>query len=144
MTNSNGSSSPLAIRLGQMHGASELSWDRERNGPSSSEGSWIHVSTIDESHRRWVETELRDAPDLCQALLAEETRPRCLSVERGLLVKLREVNLNQGAQAEDMVSLPIISSSRRHVFAVDGLRDACEQERGRCHPARHSSGSCHI
>ena len=59
------------------------------------------------------------------ALLAIETRPRASSVGDGLLMLLRGVNLNPGAEPEDMVSIRlwveagrIVSTRRRPLLSV--------------------------
>jgi zinc transporter len=61
-------------------------------------------------------------------LLAEETRPRAFSTAHGLLVILRGVNLNPGANPEDMVSLRmyvdeqrVISVRYRRLMAVSDV-----------------------
>ncbi len=66
-----------------------------------------------------------------EALTAEETRPRCTVHEDGLLLNLRGVNLNPGAELEDMVSVRFWITSRRVIgvwvrplFAIDDLRAA--------------------
>jgi len=58
-----------------------------------------------------------------------ETRPRCDRVGDGLVLNLRGVNLNPGADADDMVSVRlwvteglIISARVRKIFAVDAMR----------------------
>jgi zinc transporter len=72
-----------------------------------------------------------------EALLAGETRPRWLVLESGLLVVLRGVNLNPGAEPEDMVALRlwieprrVITVEGRPVRAVDDLRSALADGRG--------------
>ncbi|MGB3408653.1 MAG: zinc transporter ZntB [Jannaschia sp.] len=47
------------------------------------------------------------------ALLADETRPRCTVHGDGALVNLRGVNLNAGAEPEDMISARLWVSERR-------------------------------
>jgi zinc transporter len=70
-------------------------------------------------------------------LLAEEIRPRSLQIGEGLLVVLRDVNLNPGADPEDMVSIRlwieperVISVRIRRLLSVDDLRKAINQNRG--------------
>ncbi|MFA7332487.1 MAG: CorA family divalent cation transporter [Candidatus Delongbacteria bacterium] len=68
-------------------------------------------------------------PLIQEALLTPETRPRWLSLGSGLLVVLRGVNLNPGAEPEDMVALRVwlepgrvISVLGRPMFAVQDLQ----------------------
>jgi zinc transporter len=64
-----------------------------------------------------------------KALIEPETRPRCDRVENGLILNLRGVNMNPGADADDMVSVRlwvteglIISARVRKVWAVDAIK----------------------
>ena len=64
------------------------------------------------------------------ALLAEETRPRCSVLPKGLLIILRGVNLNPGADPEDMVALRmwlggnrVITVRGRRLMAVQDVHD---------------------
>ncbi len=95
---------------------------------------WVHLDRTHENTDRW----LRDTADLdplaVEALLAEETRPRSVSIQDGLLVILRGVNLNVGADPEDMISIRIwidatrvISLRARKMMAVKDLRERIEQ-----------------
>lgn len=121
----------LAAQLldGTGHGR-ELAWEQVRAWKPEDGILWVHLDYKTEGARRW----LADASGLddvaIEALTAEEPRPR--SVVRGdaLLVVLRGVNLNPGADPEDMVSLRlwvqerrIVSTRHRRVMAVEDLRE---------------------
>ena len=54
-------------------------------------------------------------PMAVDALTAQETRPRCSVVGTGVLLNLRGVNLNPGAEPEDMVSVRIWADAARIV-----------------------------
>ena len=65
---------------------------------------------------------------VAEALLTAETRPRVSVVGDGLLISLRGVNLNPGADPEDMVAVRIwvdehraITSLRRSMLSLDDL-----------------------
>ncbi|MEG5263557.1 zinc transporter ZntB [Pseudomonas sp. JDS28PS106] len=78
------------------------------------ESLWLHW---DRSHPQ-THTWLRKASGLsefaCDLLLEENTRPRLLPLpDEELLLFLRGVNLNPGAEPEDMVSVRIFASARR-------------------------------
>lgn len=92
---------------------------------------WIHLDYTGNAARNWVLEHSGLDPVTAEALLAEETRPRSVVSGHGLLVILRGVNLNPGADPEDMVSIRlwidggrIISMRRRRLAAVQDLRDA--------------------
>ncbi|RDV25506.1 zinc transporter ZntB [Alteromonas aestuariivivens] len=70
------------------------------------------------------------------AILAMETRPRSLSIDDGLLVYLRGINKNPGAEPEDMVSLrvwikgnQIVTARRRNrrLLSAQEVRSQVEQ-----------------
>lgn len=90
---------------------------------------WVHCDRLHPGTRAWVER--LDLPELaCETLFDEETRPRIETFAEGTLLFLRGVNLNPGAEPEDMVALRmwirpglVISLRRYKVFAVQAIRD---------------------
>lgn len=69
-----------------------------------------------------------------EALTADETRPRCTVHARGAVLNLRGVNLNPGAEPEDMISVRlwlekdrVIGVSVRALYAVTDMVDAIER-----------------
>ncbi|RCX30303.1 zinc transporter ZntB [Thioalbus denitrificans] len=98
---------------------------------------WVHLDYTSPDARAWLAEESGIDPVIASALLAEETRPRALAVGEGLLVVLRGVNLNPGADPEDMVSIRlwfdgerIISTRRYKLLAIADLRAAIEDGGG--------------
>jgi zinc transporter len=100
---------------------------------------WLHFDRKAPGTRRWLEEESGLSRVLVEALLAEETRPRFTLREEGLLspdsflLVLRGINLNPGAEPEDMVSLRIwanhervISLRHRQVAAIGDIRASVE------------------
>lgn len=92
---------------------------------------WMHLDLADPGLAEWTLTHLPPVP--AAALVQPETRPRCTPTDGGLIVNLRGVNLNPGADAEDMVSLRlwvtsalVVSVRMQKVFAIDDLRQAAE------------------
>ena len=95
---------------------------------------WIHLDRTNQATEHWLRDSAGLEPLVIEALLEEETRPRCASIGDGLLVILRGVNLNVGADPEDMVSIRVwvdadrvITLRNRKVMAVQDLRDAIEK-----------------
>lgn len=91
---------------------------------------WVHLSARSASAKEWL---AKDAglPDstLLKALLAEDTRPRILPREDGLLLILRGVNLNENAEPEDMISIRIWIESRRFISVqLRNLRGVAEMQ----------------
>jgi zinc transporter len=66
--------------------------------------AWLHVErSVAQSKAGLARFDLDEA--VHEALLADETRPRCTVIGDGVILNLRGVNLNPGAEPEDMVSL---------------------------------------
>lgn len=90
---------------------------------------WVHLDVADTNSGRWL-TEHSGLPAAAvNALLAGETRPRSAFNDQGLLIVLRGVNTNPGADPEDMVSVRvwideerIISSRRRQLLSIQDVR----------------------
>lgn len=98
---------------------------------------WIHLFLDDPHTRPWLEQHSGLDEHIIDALLQQETRPRVSETERGALVIFRGVNLNEGEEPEDMVSIRlhanherIISVRKRRLRAVHDLREALEHGAG--------------
>lgn len=98
---------------------------------------WVHLDYTHPEAQRWLREDSGLDELSCEALLAEETRPRSLVYRDQLLVQLRGVNLNPGADPNDMVSIRlwsdgrrIITTRRRKLLSVVDLRQALEAGRG--------------
>lgn len=98
---------------------------------------WVHIDMNWAASRKW----LRDRNDVDEivenALLAVETRPRAVASDRGLLLVLRGVNTNPGADPDDMVAVRlwiepnrIISCRRRKLLSVQDIVEAIGAGRG--------------
>ncbi|WP_428606841.1 zinc transporter ZntB [Sedimenticola sp.] len=81
---------------------------------------WLHLDYSKTSVQEWMYRYSGLNELTVEALLQAETRPRCVETGSGLLIFLRGVNLNPGADPEDMVSLRIWIEERR-IFTL-GLR----------------------
>jgi len=91
---------------------------------------WIHLNRPEQAEMDWLKDCGLDFV-VREALDAPETRPRCSVHEEGLLINLRGVNLAEGAEPEDMVSLRIwasgglvVSLQRRNLLAVSDVHEA--------------------
>ncbi len=80
---------------------------------------WVHLDLTRPDAQTWLREESGVDLGTCEALLAEETRPRSYSAPGGILLILRGVNLNPGADPDDMIALRIFCESHR----VISLRD---------------------
>jgi zinc transporter len=68
---------------------------------------WLHFNRLADSTREWLETYSGLDETVIAALLQPETRPRSAVYDDGLLLNLRGVNHNPGAEPEDMISVRI-------------------------------------
>ena len=101
-----------------------------RSAGAESKPAWVHLSARSASARQWLaqDAELPDST-LVDALLAEDTRPRMLPRESGLLLILRGVNLNENAEPEDMVSIRIWIETHRFISVqLRNLRGVAEMQ----------------
>lgn len=104
----------------------------EARGPA-----WVHLDRNAPRAQRWLTASSGLSELAVEALLAEETRPRCEPMGEGVLLILRGVNLNPGSDPDDMVSLRIWADARRlisvrlrRLAAVQDQREALEAGRG--------------
>ncbi|WP_428409250.1 zinc transporter ZntB [Hyphococcus sp.] len=76
---------------------------------------WLHFDVNEPETVAWIERQGDIPLEAQRGLLADETRPQTSQFENGVFVNLRGVNLNEGAEAEDMVSIRIWCDARRVV-----------------------------
>lgn len=98
---------------------------------------WLHFDYTAIETKEWIENEAQ-LPDLVvEALLQEENRPRTTLIDDGLLIALRGVNLNPGADPEDMIGIRIwtdgariISTRKRHLLSAKDVVNLIEKGQG--------------
>jgi zinc transporter len=66
---------------------------------------WLHFNRLADETRDWLENSSGLDETVISALTQSETRPRCAAYEDGLLLNLRGINHNPGAEPEDMISV---------------------------------------
>lgn len=131
-----------AYRLDGKGGADELSIEtvefpeaKTRRGPQSGQAFvWVHLHREDPRTVPWLEAESGLDSFVQHALLAKDTRPRCTVHGEGAIVNLRGVNLHEGAEVEDMISVRLWVDGRRVIgvwlrplFAVADLVSSIER-----------------
>lgn len=102
------------------------------------ECAWVHMQADDPQSAAWVAENLGYLPDPVRAALtATEARPRAAVHGHGVLVILRGVNTNPGAEPEDMVSVRlwveperVVSMSNRELASVSDLSEAVRAGEG--------------
>lgn len=98
---------------------------------------WVHLDPTIDAAETWLTHHAGLGPITVASLLDEGTRPRLNRSEDGVVVILRGVNCNPGADPEDMVAIRmlfteqrIITLNYRTVMAIEELRRAVEDGRG--------------
>ncbi|MBB1487870.1 zinc transporter ZntB [Oceanospirillum sediminis] len=106
-------------------------------GPESAADSfiWLHFDLNASGTTDWLKQYSQLEPLMVEAMIAEDTRPRCLPADAGILLILRGVNLNPGQDADDMISIRlwiehnrVISVRRRKLSSIQGLREQIQRQ----------------
>ncbi len=78
------------------------------------ESVWLHWDRSHPQTQTWLRTSSGLSEFVCDLMLEENTRPRLLPLQDDeLLLFLRGVNLNPGAEPEDMVSVRIFAAAQQ-------------------------------
>ncbi len=108
--------------------AESISWQHLDDPIEPGAWRWIHLHRDGHGTQSWLLDGQIPPNQIAWALMAEDTRPRYTEIEGTGLLFLRGVNLNAGAEPEDMISLrlsidreTVISVGLRRLRAVDGL-----------------------
>jgi zinc transporter len=121
-------------------GGWQLDWDDlPAAQPANDELRWIHQDYTSRRVQDWLYQQSGLSELTVAALIQVETRPRVVPADGGLMVFLRGVNLNPGAEPDDMVSIRlwlgahrVISLRQRRLMSVDDLRTALAARTGPC------------
>lgn len=124
-------------------GGRELGWPEIRQWRPEQGLLWVHLDRTGDESRHWLRTESGLDPVICDGLLTEDVRPRELALGDAMLVTLRGVNLNPGADPEDMVGVRIwlepgriVTLRHRRLMAVNDLREALDAGHGPATPGQ--------
>src|SRR4030067_1766949 len=123
--------------LGGAGGGHTITWEDIKHWTPEKGILWLHLDYKNERVPQWLSETSGFNRIISEALLEEETRPRAVAYDDGLLLILRGVNCNPGSDPEDMVSLRmwfdkdrIISMRHRPVMAIDDIHKAVPASRG--------------
>lgn len=85
-------------------------WDAVKNP----ELGWVHMPADHPKTREWLEREITYLdPIILNAILADETRPRCVEYGDGVMLILRGINLDDNAEPEEMVAIRLYADPAR-------------------------------
>jgi zinc transporter len=112
-------------------GGSALDWEGVERWHRDQGTLWLHLDYAGDEVRRWLADKSGIDAVISDSLTAEETRPRSLLHKGGMLLILRGVNLNPGADPEDMISVRcwierdrIVTLRHRRAMAFEDIRQA--------------------
>lgn len=86
-------------------GGESLDWNGIERWQPSDGVLWLNLDYAGADAQAWLGMRSGIDPLVREALLDHDPRPRALAVGDALLLIIRAVNLNQGAEPEDMVSM---------------------------------------
>lgn len=100
--------------------------------------SWVHLDATDPDTTVFLRDHISCVDDIViAALLADETRPRCIEVQSGIFMILRGINMNPHKNPEDMVSLRmfiddhrVISVEKNSVMTVRQIAESLDKGQG--------------
>ncbi len=118
-------------------GGRTLGWEDIRAWTPALGTIWIHLDYAGPMASKWLRDESGVDAMTASALLTREVRPRLMRTGDALFLSLRGVNLNPGANPEDMVGIRIwveanrvISLRHRRLSAVQDVVDTVKEGRG--------------
>lgn len=98
---------------------------------------WYHLNVQTAEAREWLRNNSGLSEIVIKELITEETRPRVLKDEAGILINLRGLNLNPDSDEEDMVSLHmwiepglVITTRSERVFTINDIDDLYRKNEG--------------
>lgn len=127
----------LAYILDGKGGGKRVGWDEIGTWQPEDGILWMHLNYSFPNVQEWLFDEGGLDAVIGEALTEEDSRPRCTPFHEGLLLGLRGVNLNPGADPEDMVGIRIwiekdriITTRRRRVLSIADIQKTIEQGNG--------------
>lgn len=110
-------------------GGKSLGWDEVYQWKPSKGTLWLHLDYTGAESRRWL-ADASGIDEITQgALLAHDPRPRSVADDKQILLIVRGVNMNQGAEPEDMVSMRIFADTSRVVTLRHRRNNAAKDAR---------------
>jgi zinc transporter len=98
---------------------------------------WVHLDYTSAAARQWLRNSAGLEELVADALLTEETRPRATAIDYGVLLALRGINMNPGAEPDDMVAIRlwvdekrIISTRERVLLSVRDIAERLDTGKG--------------
>ncbi len=129
----------LPGRAADFDASTRLGW--ERLGEPGDGALWVNLDRTRERAQRWLREEAGVERLVAESLLAEETRPRAQVFGEGLLVILRGINMNPGAEPDEMISIRmwiepgrVITLRQFRFKTIAAIREQAQQGRAPATP----------
>lgn len=127
----------FAFVLNGQGGAKPLTWEEVDSWKPEDGQLWVHFEYNHVRVKNWLLQKAGLDRVTVSALTSDETRPRSVITDQGLLLFVRAVNLNPGQEPEDMVSLRLfldknrlITTRRRRLLSIHDIRMELEHQQG--------------
>ncbi len=131
-----------AYHLDGTGGGTPLDWSDIETGSPFDGVTWLHLDLPDPNSADFVRKRSGLDETAVDALLAEHTRPRLVPFDDAVVVILRGINFNPGAEPDDMVSIRIwasehlvISCRKLRLRAVEDVQRSIARGSGPCNSA---------
>jgi zinc transporter len=126
-----------ALLLDGRGGARQVEWAEVRAWTPETGVLWVHLDRTKADAEHYLRHEAGLDGVVADTLLAADTRPRMVPQGPGLIVSLRGVNFNPGADPEDMISVRlwiqkgrIITSRARRSMATQDVQERLARGQG--------------
>jgi zinc transporter len=97
---------------------------------------WLDMDYADTSVQNWLSSQSGLNDVVYEALTANDSRPRLVHLGDGLLVILRGINLNPGAEPDDMISIRlwitekmILSTHMNKLYSIEDVKNILDQKK---------------
>lgn len=93
--------------------ATLVNWDAVEKWQAGDPPLWVHLDRDSPRVQKWLTEDSGLTAPTCEALLAEETRPRVFFGKQGFVTILRGINMNENSEPTDMVAMRMWSDGNR-------------------------------
>lgn len=122
----------------------QLGWHQLDDPVPAGSWRWVHLHRDGPRAQEWLLDGATPPDTIAWALMADDTRPRYTEIEGKGLLMLRGVNLNEGAEPEDMVSVRmfidtgwIVTVCIRRLAAIDAIMESFRAGHAPASPAAY-------
>ncbi len=126
-----------AFSLDGKGGGEQLDWEGVEQHSQKHGTMWVHLDYAAQDSQRWLREQSNIPSEALDFLLDRQPRPRAMLRSGGMVLVVRGVNLNAGADPEDMISVrvwiddqQVVTMRHRKVNALKATRRALSKGLG--------------